>query len=385
MKISNVEAIHLRVDVPNGDLFDGSYDDCVIVVQTDEGFEGIGETDSYSPAIQALVSGPSAHNRARGLKDVLVGCNPTDPEGLWDVMYEATEYVGRRGLVMHALGGIDLALWDIKGQVEGRPVHELLGGARRQRVPAYGTIYPMKRTADGVRRQIEAGQARNLRGFKFSADPWWMEDLSHTAKLLRAARAAAGPEARLIIDAALAFRSAEEGLRLVPILKEVGIWFLEAPLPLDDVAGHARISGHGVPIGVGDLGLTHVDEFIEMMERGGADICQPDITMVGGFTGILKIAQAARERGRRVIPHGYKTNIEIAANLHFLASQPEESVLEYSLSPSPLRWNTTNESLPVEKDGTVAVPDRPGLGVTLNWETARKFTWLRGDGKSLVS
>jgi L-rhamnonate dehydratase len=376
MKISNVEAIHLRVEVPNGDLFDGSYDDCVIIVRTDEGLEGIGETDSYSPAIQALVSGPSAHNRARGLKEVLIDRDPTDPEGLWKLMYEATEYVGRRGLVMHALGGIDLALWDIKGQVEGRPVHELLGGTRRRRIPAYGTIYPMERTADGVRRQIEAGQARNLRGFKFAADPWWMDDLGHTAKLLKAAREAAGREARLIIDAALAFRSAEEGLRLLPTLQEAGIWFLEAPMPLDDVAGHARMAGHGVPLGVGDLGLTHVDEFIEMMERGGADICQPDITMVGGFTGIRKIAQAARERGRRIILHGYKTNIEIAANLHFLAYLPEESVLEYSLSPSPLRWTTTNETFPIEKDGTVLVPERPGLGVTLNWDTVRKFTWL---------
>ncbi len=131
MKISNVEAIHLRVEMPNGDLFDGSYDDCVIVVRTDDGIEGIGETESFSPAIQALVRGPSAHNRARGLKEVLMGRDPTDPEGLWQLMYEATEYVGRKGLVMHALGGIDLALWDIKGHVEGRPVHELLGGSRR--------------------------------------------------------------------------------------------------------------------------------------------------------------------------------------------------------------------------------------------------------------
>ncbi len=377
MKISNVEAIHLRVEMPNGDLFDGSYDDCVIVVRTDDGIEGIGETESFSPAIQALVRGPSAHNRARGLKEVLMGRDPTDPEGLWQLMYEATEYVGRKGLVMHALGGIDLALWDIKGHVEGRPVHELLGGSRRRRIPAYGTIYPMERTEDGVRRQIEKAKSLNLRSFKFSADPWWMEDLSNTAKLLQAARNAAGAEARLIVDAALAFRTADEGLRLLPILGDMGIWFLESPLPLDDVEGHARLARNGVPIGVGDLGLTHVNEFVEMMDRGGAQICQPDITMVGGFTGICKIAEAARSRGRRVIPHGYKTNIEIAANLHFLACQPEESMLEYSLSPSPLRWNTTIEPFPVEEDGTVIVPDRPGLGVTLNMETVRRYAWPR--------
>ncbi len=90
-----------------------------------------------------------------------------------------------------------------------------------------------------------------------------------------------------------------------------------------------------------------------------------------------RIAEVARSRGRRVIPHGYKTNIEIAANLHFLACQPEESMLEYSLSPSPLRWNTTIEPFPVEEDGTVIVPDRPGLGVTLNMETVRRYAWPR--------
>jgi L-alanine-DL-glutamate epimerase-like enolase superfamily enzyme len=129
---------------------------------------------------------------------------------------------------------------------------------------------------------------------------------------------------------------------------------------------------------VGDLGLTHVREFIEMMDHGGADICQPDISQVGGFTGILKIAAAARERGKRVITHGYKTNIEIAANLHFLAAQPDEEILEYSLSHSQLRWGTTHERFPVEADGCVRVPQTPGLGITLNPESIAKYRWPQG-------
>lgn len=374
MKITEIETLHLRVDDPNIALFDGSYDDCVIVIHTDEGLVGIGETESLAPAIQAIINGPTAHNHARALKEVLVGCDPTDREGLWQRMYEATDYIGRRGLVIHAMGGIDLALWDITGKVKNQPIHALLGGARRERIPAYATIYPMEKTPEGVRHQIEEAQALNLRAFKFAADPWWMDDLDHTARLLHAARQAAGPEARLIVDAALSYRTAPQGLRLLPILRDVNVWFLEAPLPLDDVEGHARMAGHGVNLGVGDLGLTHVDEFIEMMERGCADICQPDITMVGGFTGIKKIAVAAARRGRRVITHGYKTNIEIAANLHFLACQPQEEILEYSLSRSPLRWHMTNETFPVEPDGTVRVPNRAGLGVTLSQETVRKYT-----------
>jgi L-alanine-DL-glutamate epimerase-like enolase superfamily enzyme len=377
MKITKIEAIHLRAEDPLIELFDGSYDDCVLVVHTDAGLTGIGETESMAPAIQAIVRGPSAHNHARSLSAVLVGADPADPVELWHRMFESTDYVGRRGLAMHAIGGVDLALWDLRGKIEGKPVHELLGGAKRDRLPAYGTIYPMARTADEVRDQVAAGQALNLRNFKFAADPWWLDDIELTRRLLKAARAQAGDQAHLIIDAALSYRTAKEGLRLFPAFKEVGIWFLEAPLPLDDVEGHLEMSRHGLVTGVGDLGLTHVREFVEMMDHGGASICQPDISQVGGFTGILQVAAAAYARGKRVITHGYKTNIEIAANLHFLAAQPNVEPLEFSLSQSPLRWHTTREHFPVEEDGCVRVPQGPGLGVTLNEETIERYRFVQ--------
>lgn len=377
MKITAVEAIHLRAEDPLIELFDGSYDDCVLVVHTDSGLTGIGETESMAPAIQAIVRGPSAHNHARALSAVLIGADPADPVALWHRMFESTDYLGRRGLTMHAIGGLDLALWDLCGQIKGKPVHELLGGAKRDRLPAYGTIYPMARTPEAVRDQVAAGQARNLRNFKFAADPWWLDDIALTGRLLKAAREQAGDKAHLIIDAALSYRTAAEGLRLFPIFKEVGIWFLEAPLPLDDVEGHLEMSRHGLLTGVGDLGLTHVREFIEMMDHGGAGICQPDISQVGGFTGILQVAAAAYARGKRVITHGYKTNIEIAANLHFLAAQPHVEPLEFSLSHSPLRWHTTREHFPVEEDGCVRVPQHPGLGVTLNPETIERYRYVQ--------
>jgi L-rhamnonate dehydratase len=374
MKITAIEAIHLRVEDPNIGLFDGSYDDCVIRVRTDEGMTGIGEVESLAPAIQALIYAAPAHNHARGLGELLIGRDPSNPEELWNLMYDATDYIGRRGILMHAIGGIDLALWDIRGQLENKPIAELLGGAHCDRVEAYGTIYPMARTVAGVEAQVEDALYRlRLRNIKFAADPWWMADLDQTARLLRAARRVLGQTGGMIIDAALSYRTAEEGLRLVPIFKEVGVMFLEAPLPLDDIEGHARMAEAGLPLGVGDLGLTHVDEFIEAMDRGRASICQPDITMVGGFTGIRKVAQAARERNKRVITHGYKTNIEIAANLHFLANHWTAELLEYSTSKSPLRWEMTEEQIEVGRDGTVEVPHAPGLGVHLNERTVEKF------------
>ena len=373
MKITDIQAIHLRVEDPNIGLFDGSYDDCVIRVETDEGVTGIGEVETLADAVQAIVYARPAHSKAWGLRELLIGKDPSHPEELWDLMYDSTCYVGRRGLMMHAIGGVDIALWDVAGQVRGVPVHELLGGARRDRIEAYGTIYPMARTEAGVKQQVEDALGRlRLHHVKFAADPWWMDDLDLTHRLLRAARQVLG-NGSLIVDAALSYKTAEEGLKLVPILKDVKVLFLEAPLPLDDVAGHARMAQAGIPLGVGDLGLTHADEFIEAMDRGGASICQPDITSVGGFTGILKVAEAARKRGKRVITHGYKTNIEIAANLHFLANHHEAELLEYSTSKSPLRWETTEESIVVDADGMVEVPMTPGLGVHLNAAAIERY------------
>jgi len=379
VKITDIQAIHLRVEDPNIGLFDGSYDDCVIRVETDEGITGIAEVETLADAVQAIVYARPAHSKAWGLRELLIGKDPSNPKELWDLMYDSTCYVGRRGLMMHAIGGVDIALWDIAGQIRGVPVHELLGGARRDRVEAYGTIYPMAATETGVRRQVEDAMGRlRLRNIKFAADPWWMDDLDRTHRLLRAAREVVGRGA-LIVDAALSYKTADEGLKLVPILKDVGVLFLEAPLPLDDVDGHARMAKAGMPLGVGDLGLTHVDEFIEAMDRGGASICQPDITSVGGFTGILKVADAARKRGKRVITHGYKTNIEIAANLHFLANHHDQELLEYSTSKSPLRWETTEESFLVDADGMVAVPQTPGLGVHLNPAAIERYGVPRGE------
>jgi L-alanine-DL-glutamate epimerase-like enolase superfamily enzyme len=376
VKIVDVEVIHLRAEVPGDASFDGSYESCIVRITTDEGLEGIGETESFPPAVRALVEGPSSHSHARSLRDVLVGRDPVDPEALWEELYSATESVGRRGLVLHAIGGVDLALWDLKGRIEGRAACELLGGGRRDRIPVYGTLYPVERTPDGVRRQVEEAQARNVRHVKLCADPWWLRDLGLTASLLRAAREALEPGALLIVDAALAYRTAEEGLRLLPALREAGVWFLEAPLPLDDLEGHVRMSGRALPLGIGDLGLTHVAEFVAFAERGAGDVWQPDVSMVGGFTGLRRIAAEARARGIPVVPHGYRTSILVAANAHFLAAQPEEGALmEYSLSPSPLRWQTTVEALPVEPDGTVLVPEGPGLGVTLDEETVAQYAF----------
>src|SRR5262249_23630843 len=155
-------------------------------------------------------------------------------------------------------------------------------------------------------------------------------DLDKTVGLIRAAREHVGPEVRLMVDAATAWAKAEDGLPLMPIFRENGFDWVEAPLPLDDLEGHAKFQGFGVPIGGGDLGLTTRFDYERMFEVGKIDIAQPDVTMVGGLTELMRLSAIARGRGKRVVTHGYKSNITIAANLAFLAQHWAEEPLEYS-------------------------------------------------------
>jgi L-alanine-DL-glutamate epimerase-like enolase superfamily enzyme len=159
----------------------------------------------------------------------------------------------------------------------------------------------------------------------------------------------------------------------MPIFRDYDFKWVEAPLPVDDLAGHARFQGYGVPIGGGDLGLTTRYEYEQLFDIGQVDIAQPDVTMAGGLSELLRIAELARARGKRVVTHGYKSNITIAANLAFLAQHWDEEPLEYSTSQSPLRWHLTQEDFPIGADGRVQVPLRPGLGVTLNEDTLRAY------------
>lgn len=369
MKITDIEVIELRVPGWTGETFDGSYDNCLVLVHTDEGLTGIAEVDSVPSVIRAIINAPRSHTHAMGLKQVLLGADSTDVEGLWERMYDLTSYYGRRGAVIHAISAVDIALWDLRGKVLNMSVGRLLGPPQRDSVLAYGTVYPLGTEPDDVRRNIDRGLKLGLRAIKIAADPFWRTDLDKTALLIRTAREHVGNDIRLMVDAATAWSTADEGLRLMPIFRENAVYWLEAPLPIDDLEGHSRFQGFGIPIGGGDLGLTTRFEYEEAFRRGKIDIAQPDVSVAGGLTELMRISTLAQRQGRRVVPHGYKSNITIAANLAFLSQHWMDEPLEYSTSKSPLRWKLTNEDFPIGPDGRVKVLDQPGLGVSLNWET----------------
>lgn len=373
MKIRDIEVIELRAPGMAPGRIDGAYSDTVLVLHTDDGLTGIAETDSVPAVIRAIVEARASHRNAMGLREVLIGQDATDIPALWDLMYEKTAYYGRRGAVMHAISAVDMALWDLRGKALGKPVCDLLGTRRRDRVPAYGTIFPTGDTPDEVRRNIDRGLAHGVRAIKICAERFWHRDVPRATELIRTARKHVGDDVQLMVDVTAAWRRAEDGLPLMPVFRDYGFIWVEAPLPADDLAGHAKLQGFGVPIAAGDLGLTTRYEFGPLFEIGKVDIAQPDISMAGGLTETMHIAEVARRHGGRVVPHGYKSNILLSANLAFLGQQESDGLLEFSMSESRLRWDLTQEQLPILSDGTVAVPTAPGLGVTLDRETIEKY------------
>ena len=159
MKITAVEPIHLRV--PHVEAIpDGTLDVLIVRIHTDEGITGVGEVTSQSYVCKACFEAPRSAARRHGLTSILVGEDPTDPVALWEKMYYETNRFGRRGAAIHAISGADIALWDIKGQVEGKPVSELLGGRMRDDVRAYASVLfadTPEQTAEMAKQYVEMG------------------------------------------------------------------------------------------------------------------------------------------------------------------------------------------------------------------------------------
>ena len=373
MKITAIDIVDLRAPRPSNESYDGAYVGCLVRVATDAGIEGIAEIDSAPEVIKALVHGRPSLTWPP-LFSLFEGQDPLgEPEALWDRVYEKTLHNGRRGILIHALSGIDIALWDLRGKAAGKSVAALMGVPRRDRVRAYTTLVRLGDTADSLKRAVDAGLARGANAIKLCSDANWRRDRALVERILRGARDHVGRAVPIMIDAYGVWKSADEVEPHWALFREIGIEWLEAPLPMDDLEGYARLSGRGIPITGGDMGLTTRFEFQDMAIRGKVEILQPDMTYVGGITEFRRTAALAKSLGRRIIPHGYKSNILLATNLAFLAQHDVEEWLEYSIAPSPLRWEMTREEFPIEADGRVRVPQGPGLGVTLNEETVAKY------------
>ena len=365
MQITDVEAIVLRQAAVNDAIADGSQDDLVVLVHTDEGITGIGEVDSAPDVVAALIRQNSSHAVAHSLRSTLVGRDPLDVEGAWDAMYRGLIYVGRRGIGIHAISGIDIALWDIRGKALGKPVCELLGDVQRNRVRAYASML-MPDTPEETGERVTALREQGFTAVKLGWGPLG-QDAKHDVRLAAAAKDAGGDDVDILIDAGLGYdEDAATAIGVARELEKLGIGWLEEPFVPDAYEAYAELADTvDLTIAAGEQDVTRWG-FRELIERGRVDLVQPDVTRCGGITETLRIAELAREHGVATVPHAWKSGIIKAASLHVNAVLPDARYQEYCVAETPINTRLTVERLPLEADGCIAVPTAPGIGVTLD-------------------
>jgi L-alanine-DL-glutamate epimerase-like enolase superfamily enzyme len=368
MKITQVEAIHLRLPEVN-ERCDGSQETLVVKVHTDAGIVGLGEVDSSSHVARAIIEAPLSHKICRGLAECVVGQDPFEIDRLIHRMYEGAIFFGRQGAVIQAMSGIEIALWDVMGKAVGRPVYQLLGGGFRKTFRAYASILfgdtPEQTTRIG-RQLAEQG----YRAVKFGWGPMGQGEASDIAHV-RAAREGIGAGVELMVDAGLCWDTAT-AIRRAQQFEPFNLTWLEEPLHPDNLHGYARLSERApMRIAAGEE-ICDVKEFQTMMDVGGIDVAQVDVTRVGGLARSKRIGWDSVERHRLCVNHSYKTGVNIAASLHFVASLPNTHYFEYCVEQGALRQRLTRQRFPVV-DGNISVPEEPGLGIELDEEVVARY------------
>ncbi len=367
MKISDVEAIHCRVPHVE-ELPDGTLDVLIVKIHTDEGLTGIGEVTSQSYVCKAVFEAPRSAERRHGLTSILKGEDPSDVERLWQKMYYETNRYGRRGAAIHAISGADIALWDLRGKIEGKPLFDLFGGAQRNTVRAYASLL-FGNTPDETARLAQEAVDLGLTAAKFGWGPLGKDpqvDLAH----VRAAREVLGEYRDLMVDAGHAW-DWETALRRAELFEPYDILWLEEPLSQDDRQGYTELCQRSpVPIAAGEGDVTHWD-FEDLIQRG-LHVIQPDVAFCGGLSICRKVSAMTEKAGRRCVPHCFSTGINLTASLHWIASVRNGDLVEYCLRPSPLMRKLV-ANLPPLVNGRIPVPDGPGLGIELDEEIFEEF------------
>lgn len=364
MKIRDVEAIYIR-SASVKDQCDSGQDALIVRVTTDAGITGIGEVDSSPVAAQGAILGPYSHTLTTGLRHLLIGEDPFRTEYLWDKMYRGNLYSGRFGIGLHAMSGIDIALWDIKGKALQMPIWRLLGGGFHQKIKCYASVL-WEATPEKTYARAAQLRDRGFEAVKFGWGPMG-QDAENDVRMVAEARRGLGAKADLMIDAGLVW-DAKTAIQRARAFAEYNPFWLEEPLMPGDYAGYRKLSNST------DLRIAAGEEesgretFQRLIVEGDVDVVQVDLTRCGGFTEGMKIASMADSYAKKVANHGFTTYINVAAALHFLNSIPNSIVAEYVAQDhdgNDLRDRITKQRV-LARDGYLEMPQEPGLGLELD-------------------
>jgi L-alanine-DL-glutamate epimerase-like enolase superfamily enzyme len=385
VKITAVRASWLRAPIPveRQHVSDfgrnDSFNTCLVEIDTDAGLTGLGEAKigvgnlgNYAAVVELI---------HRELGPTLVGRDPRDITALWEAMYNGGRahyvtregrtfpIVGRRGITVSAMSGIDIALWDLLGKSLGVPIWRLLGGRFRDRVPAYasGGWAPVGAIGKQLRHYVERGH----RAVKMRVG---LQDRSvdDSAARVREVRETLGPDIGIMVDAHGTW-SIREAQRFARKVVDCDLAWLEEPVSADNVAGQAEVrASTDIPIASGESEQTRF-AFRDLIAARAVDILQPDLAIAGGITETLRICALAAAHGLTVAPHLWGSAILFASGLQLAIATPCVTLLEFTRGDNPLLNELVQEPFDL-RDGFVHASDAPGLGLTLNREFARSIT-----------
>ena len=370
MKIRSVEVIALCFTYPPeqafrfaGGLCAGRLT-CLVKVRTDTGAIGLGSVYSHPDLVRTVVEGQ--------LRDFLIGEDPTHIERLWDRMYSVTRWYGRKGAAMSALGGIDMALWDLRGKAAGKPVYQLLG-AKRDRVGAYASALLWK---DDPAELGEEAKRHVVNGFR-AVKTRLGRNYDYDSAGIKILREAVGPDVRIQVDGNARY-SLEQARRMLPEFRDSGVFWLEEPFTPEDVDNYLALQPDldGIPLAAGenDFGLQG---FRELIDRKMVDIVQPDCCRAGGITECRRIGVLAEKAGVRVAPHTWSDAVAMVGNMHVVASLSNSITVEMDQTGNPFIDDLLVERLRIE-EGQIAMPQVPGLGIELNDDVVERYTLPAG-------
>lgn len=365
MIITDVEAVILKQ--PSIELIgDGSQDTVVIMVHTDEGITGIGEVDSNPYVVKAIIESPASHMACIGLRDIVVGEDAFDVEKIWLKMYEKSIYYGRRSVAIHAMSGIDMAIWDAIGKKTGLPVSKLLGGTFRTKVKAYCSILMPDNEAD-IQALVDRHMVKGYQGLKFGWGAFG-QDYKKDVQLVRWARKALGDDKILLTDIGMLWKDVKMAVSTAREFEKEDVFWIEEPFGPDDLDSYKYLRDRvNVHISGGEeVGTLY--EFDELLRRGCVDVIQPDLSRCGGLSVARKLTDMARMHKVTIVPHAFKTNILMAATLQYIAALPDAWYLEFCEQDTPLRQTLTQPVFQVDGDGFVEISQKPGLGIDLDWD-----------------
>jgi L-alanine-DL-glutamate epimerase-like enolase superfamily enzyme len=370
MKITRIACAGLRGATPEGgwsnELRPEDCVHCLVTVHTDEGLTGVGSVFTSDELVRGAL---------RVLEPLYAGENPLEPERVSEKLHQHTFWQGRGGSITHAISGIDIALWDLLGQVTQQPIGRLLGGRYRNRVQPYASLLMEEPAALADR--LRAVKAQGFRAFKIGWGPFGRGTLARDEAIVSAAREAIGREAKLMVDAGASDAFWPNGykwaLRAAEMLADYEVSWFEEPLVPDALEDYVELRRHSrVPIAGGEV-LTRRQSFQPWLEARALDVVQPDVTKVGGISEERRIAWMARDHGVRFIPHGWNTAIGLAADLQLASAFPDTNLVEY-LTGSPFIDDIVTAPWRLDADGMLAIPDAPGLGMRLDPEKVARYT-----------